>query len=222
MPDGQTRHSGPSLAPFDWTDPFHLNDQLSEDERMVAESARSFATDKLLPRVTDAYLEEHVSPEIFAEMGEMGLLGVTIPEVYGGLGAGYVTYGLVAREVERIDSGYRSMMSVQSSLVMYPIHAYGSEDQRQKYLPGLAAGTLIGCFGLTEPDAGSDPAGMKTVAKKTDGGYVLNGSKMWISNSPIADVFVVWAKSEAHGGKIRGFMLEKGMRGFRRPRSAVN
>jgi glutaryl-CoA dehydrogenase len=218
MPDGQTRHSGPSLAPFDWTDPFHLNDQLSEDERMVAESARSFATDKLLPRVTDAYLEEHVSPEIFAEMGEMGLLGVTIPEVYGGLGAGYVTYGLVAREVERIDSGYRSMMSVQSSLVMYPIHAYGSEDQRQKYLPGLAAGTLIGCFGLTEPDAGSDPAGMKTVAKKTDGGYVLNGSKMWISNSPIADVFVVWAKSEAHGGKIRGFVLEKGMSGLSAPK----
>jgi glutaryl-CoA dehydrogenase len=218
MPDGQTRHSGPSLAPFDWTDPFHLNDQLSEDERMVAESARSFATDKLLPRVTDAYLEEHVSPEIFAEMGEMGLLGVTIPEVYGGLGAGYVTYGLVAREVERIDSGYRSMMSVQSSLVMYPIHAYGSEDQRQKYLPGLAAGTLIGCFGLTEPDAGSDPAGMKTVAKKTDGGYVLNGSKMWISNSPIADVFVVWAKSEAHGGKIRGFVLEKGMKGLSAPK----
>jgi glutaryl-CoA dehydrogenase len=218
MPDGQTRHSGPSLAPFDWTDPFHLNDQLSEDERMVAESARSFATDKLLPRVTDAYLEEHVSPEIFAEMGEMGLLGVTIPEAYGGLGAGYVTYGLVAREVERIDSGYRSMMSVQSSLVMYPIHAYGSEDQRQKYLPGLAAGTLIGCFGLTEPDAGSDPAGMKTVAKKTDGGYVLNGSKMWISNSPIADVFVVWAKSEAHGGKIRGFVLEKGMKGLSAPK----
>jgi alkylation response protein AidB-like acyl-CoA dehydrogenase len=151
-------------------------------------------------------------------MGEMGLLGVTIPEEYGGLGAGYVTYGLVAREVERIDSGYRSMMSVQSSLVMYPIHAYGSEEQRQKYLPGLAAGTLIGCFGLTEPDAGSDPAGMKTVAKKTDGGYVLTGSKMWISNSPIADVFVVWAKSEAHGGKIRGFVLEKGMKGLSAPK----
>jgi glutaryl-CoA dehydrogenase len=138
MPDGHTRHSGPSLAPFDWADPFHLSDQLSEDERMVAESARSLAADKLLPRVTDAYLEEHVTPETFAEMGEMGLLGVTIPEEYGGLGAGYVTYGLVAREVERIDSGYRSMMSVQSSLVMYPIHAYGSEEQRQKYLPGLA------------------------------------------------------------------------------------
>jgi glutaryl-CoA dehydrogenase len=168
--------------------------------------------------VTEAYLKEHVAPEIFAEMGEMGLLGVTIPEEYGGLGAGYVTYGLVAREVERIDSGYRSMMSVQSSLVMYPIHAYGSEEQRQKYLPGLAAGTLIGCFGLTEPDAGSDPAGMKTVAKKTEGGYVLNGAKMWISNSPIADVFVVWAKSEAHGGKIRGFVLEKGMKGLSAPK----
>jgi glutaryl-CoA dehydrogenase len=218
MPDGQTRHSGPSLGPFDWADPFHLGDQLGEDERMVAESARSFAGDRLAPRVTEAYLEEHVAPESFAEMGEMGLLGVTIPEEYGGLGAGYVAYGLVAREVERIDSGYRSMMSVQSSLVMYPIHAYGSEEQRQKYLPGLAAGTLIGCFGLTEPDAGSDPAGMKTVARKTEGGYVLTGSKMWISNAPIADVFVVWAKSEAHGGKIRGFVLEKGMKGLSAPK----
>ncbi len=218
MPDGQTRHTGPSLAPFDWADPFHLQAQLAEDERMVAESAATFAQDKLLPRVTDAYLEEHVTPEIFAEMGEMGLLGTTIPEEYGGLGAGYVTYGLVAREVERIDSGYRSMMSVQSSLVMYPIHAYGSEEQRKNYLPGLAAGTKIGCFGLTEPDAGSDPAGMKTTAKKTDGGYVLNGAKMWISNSPIADVFVIWAKSEAHGGKIRGFILEKGMKGLSAPK----
>ncbi|MEX3014792.1 acyl-CoA dehydrogenase [Gymnodinialimonas hymeniacidonis] len=218
MPDGQTRHTGPSLAPFDWADPFHLHAQLAEDERMVAESAATFAAEKLLPRVTDAYLDEHVTPEVFAEMGEMGLLGTTIPEEYGGLGAGYVTYGLVAREVERVDSGYRSMMSVQSSLVMYPIHAYGSEEQRQKYLPGLAAGTLIGCFGLTEPDAGSDPAGMKTTAKRTDGGYVLNGAKMWISNAPIADVFVVWAKSEAHGGKIRGFILEKGMKGLSAPK----
>ncbi|MEM7724487.1 MAG: acyl-CoA dehydrogenase family protein, partial [Pseudomonadota bacterium] len=214
MPDGQQRHTGPSLAPFDWTDPFHLTDQLREEERMVAESARAYAQDKLQPRVTDAYLDEVIAPEIFAEMGEMGLLGVTIPEEYGGLGAGYVTYGLVAREVERVDSGYRSMMSVQSSLVMYPIYAYGSEDQRQKYLPGLAAGTLIGCFGLTEPDAGSDPAGMKTTAKQIAGGYSLSGAKMWISNSPIADVFVVWAKSEAHGGKIRGFILEKGMKGL--------
>jgi glutaryl-CoA dehydrogenase len=218
MPDGSQLNQGPSLAPFDWADPFHLTEQLAEDERMVAESARSFAADLLAPRVTGAYLEETVEPEIFARMGEMGLLGVTIPEEYGGLGAGYVSYGLVAREVERVDSGYRSMMSVQSSLVMYPIHAYGSEAQRQKYLPGLAAGTLIGCFGLTEPDAGSDPAGMKTVAKKTDGGYVLHGSKMWISNSPIADVFVVWAKSEAHGGKIRGFILEKGTKGLSAPK----
>ena len=218
MPDGHARHTGPSLAPFDWADPFHLERQLSEDERMVAESARAYAADKLLPRVTEAYLDEVVAPEIFAEMGEMGLLGVTIPEEYGGLGAGYVPYGLVAREVERVDSGYRSMMSVQSSLVMYPIHAYGSEEQRQKYLPGLASGKLIGCFGLTEPDAGSDPAGMKTTAKKTADGYVLNGAKMWISNSPIADVFVVWAKSEAHGGKIRGFILEKGMKGLSAPK----
>jgi glutaryl-CoA dehydrogenase len=218
MPDGQSRHSGPSLAPFDWADPFHLADQLTEDERMVADSARSFAEAELAPRVTEAYTDEKVAPELFGLMGEMGLLGVTIPEEYGGLGAGYVTYGLVAREVERVDSGYRSMMSVQSSLVMYPIHAYGSEDQRQKYLPGLAAGTLIGCFGLTEPDAGSDPGGMKTVAKKIDAGYRLSGSKMWISNSPIADVFVVWAKSEAHGGKIRGFVLEKGMKGLSAPK----
>ena len=218
MPDGQTRYSGPFLAPFDWADPFHLAAQLSEEERMIADSARAYAQDKLMTRVSDAYLNERVAPEIFAEMGEMGLLGVTIPEAYGGLGAGYVTYGLVAREVERVDSGYRSMMSVQSSLVMYPIHAYGSEAQRQKYLPGLAAGKLIGCFGLTEPDAGSDPAGMKTVAKKTADGYVLNGAKMWISNSPIADVFVVWAKSEAHDGKIRGFILEKGMAGLSAPK----
>ncbi len=218
MPDGSTHHSGPSLAPFEWADPFHLEGQLSEDERMVADSARAYASDKLLPRVTEAYLDEVVAPEIFREMGEMGLLGITIPEEYGGLGAGYVTYGLVAREVERVDSGYRSMMSVQSSLVMYPIHAYGSEAQKEKYLPGLAAGTLIGCFGLTEPEAGSDPAGMKTTATKTADGYVLNGAKMWISNSPIADVFVVWAKSEAHGGAIRGFILEKGMAGLSAPK----
>ncbi|ABD55730.1 acyl-CoA dehydrogenase-like protein [Jannaschia sp. CCS1] len=218
MPDGQTRHTGPSLAPFDWADPFHLADQLSDEERMIAESARAYAQDKLLPRVTDAYLEEHVTPDVFAEMGEMGLLGITIPEHLGGLGAGYVSYGLVAREVERVDSGYRSMMSVQSSLVMYPINAYGSDEQRQKYLPGLAAGTKIGCFGLTEPDAGSDPAGMKTTAKKTEGGYVINGAKMWISNAPIADVFVIWAKSDAHGGKIRGFVLEKGMKGLSAPK----
>ncbi|WP_019954907.1 acyl-CoA dehydrogenase [Yoonia vestfoldensis] len=209
---------GPDLGPFDWADPLRLEDQLTEDERMLRDAARKFAQDKLQPRVTAAYRDALVEPEIFSLMGEAGLLGLTIPEEYGGLGAGYVTYGLVAREIERVDSGYRSMMSVQSSLVMYPIHAYGSDAQRARYLPGLAAGTLIGCFGLTEPDAGSDPAGMKTTAKKTDGGYVLNGSKMWISNAPIADVFVVWAKSEAHGGKIRGFVLDKGMKGLSAPK----
>jgi glutaryl-CoA dehydrogenase len=168
--------------------------------------------------VINAYREEEVAPEIFRQMGDMGLLGITVPEEYGGLGAGYVTYGLVAREIERVDSGYRSMMSVQSSLVMYPIYAYGSEEQRQKYLPGLASGELIGCFGLTEPDAGSDPAGMKTRAEKTANGYRITGSKMWISNSPLADVFVIWAKSEAHDGKIRGFILEKGMKGLSAPK----
>ena len=208
----------PDLGSFDWSDPLRLDDQLSEDERMIAASARSYAQEKLLPRVSAAFAEETVEPEIFREMGEMGLLGITLPEEYGGIGAGYVSYGLVAREVERVDSGYRSMMSVQSSLVMYPIYAYGSEDQRRKYLPRLASGEYIGCFGLTEPDAGSDPAGMKTRAEKTDGGYRLTGSKMWISNAPIADVFVVWAKSEAHGGKIRGFVLEKGMTGLSAPK----
>lgn len=209
---------GPDLGPFVWDDPLRLEDQLTEDERMLRDAARTFAQDRLQPGVTEANREALVQPEIFKAMGDAGLLGTTIPEEYGGLGAGYVTYGLVAREIERVDSGYRSMMSVQSSLVMYPIHAYGSEAQKQKYLPGLAAGDLIGCFGLTEPDAGSDPAGMKTVARKTDDGYVLTGSKMWISNAPIADVFVVWAKSEAHGGKIRGFVLEKGMPGLSAPK----
>ncbi|HKK37155.1 MAG TPA: acyl-CoA dehydrogenase [Paracoccaceae bacterium] len=207
-----------AMAAFDWQDPFRLVDQLTEDERMVMESARAYAEGKLLPRVTDAYLNETVEPGIFREMGEMGLLGVTIPEQYGGLGAGYVTYGLVAREVERIDSGYRSMMSVQSSLVMHPIHAYGSEAQREKYLPKLASGEWIGCFGLTEPEAGSDPGGMKTRAEKTADGYRISGAKMWISNSPIADVFVIWAKSDAHDGKIRGFVLEKGMKGLSAPK----
>ena len=214
----KTTGFGPDLGPFDWADPLRLEDQLTEDERMLRDAAQAFAQGVLQPRVTDAYREETVDPGLFAEMGEAGLLGVTIPEEYGGLGAGYVTYGLVAREIERVDSGYRSMMSVQSSLVMYPIHAYGSDAQRQKYLPGLAAGSLIGCFGLTEPDAGSDPAGMKTTARKTADGYVINGSKMWISNAPIADVFVVWAKSEAHDGKIRGFVLEKGMKGLSAPK----
>ena len=208
----------PDLNSFEWSDPFRLSDQLSEEERMIAESARTFAQESLQPRVIDAYREERVEPEIFREMGQMGLLGTTIPEEYGGLGSSYVSYGLVAREIERVDSGYRSMMSVQSSLVMYPIYAYGSEEQRRKYLPGLASGELIGCFGLTEPDAGSDPAGMKTRAVRTDKGYRLTGSKMWISNSPIADVFVIWAKSEAHDGKIRGFVLEKGMAGLSAPK----
>ena len=208
----------PDLSSYDWADPFMLEDQLTEDERLTRDSARAFAQEKLQPRVINAYREEEVAPEIFRQMGEMGLLGITVPEEYGGLGAGYVTYGLVAREIERVDSGYRSMMSVQSSLVMYPIYAYGSEEQRQKYLPGLASGLLIGCFGLTEPDAGSDPAGMKTRAEKTANGYRITGSKMWISNSPLADVFVIWAKSDAHDGKIRGFILEKGMKGLSAPK----
>jgi len=208
----------PDLSSYDWADPFMLEDQLTEDERLTRDSARAFAQEKLQPRVINAYREEEVAPEIFRQMGDMGLLGITVPEEYGGLGAGYVTYGLVAREIERVDSGYRSMMSVQSSLVMYPIYAYGSEEQRQKYLPGLASGELIGCFGLTEPDAGSDPAGMKTRAEKTANGYRITGSKMWISNSPLADVFVIWAKSEAHDGKIRGFILEKGMKGLSAPK----
>ena len=208
----------PDLGPFDWADPFQLEQQLSEDERMLRDAANTFAQTTLQPRITAAYRDAETDAGIFREMGDAGLLGLTIPEEYGGLGAGYVTYGLVAREIERVDSGYRSMMSVQSSLVMYPIHAYGSDEQREKYLPGLAAGTLIGCFGLTEPDAGSDPGGMKTRAEKTANGYRISGSKMWISNSPIADVFVVWAKSDAHAGKIRGFVLEKGMTGLSAPK----
>ncbi len=208
----------PDLGKFSWDDPFRLSDQMTEDERMIAASAGAYAQEKLQPRITSAFQNEETDPDIFREMGEMGLLGTTIPEEYGGIGAGYVSYGLVAREVERVDSGYRSMMSVQSSLVMYPIYAYGSEAQRQKYLPKLASGEWIGCFGLTEPDAGSDPAAMKTRAEKIDGGYRLTGSKMWISNSPIADVFVVWAKSDAHDGKIRGFVLEKGMGGLSAPK----
>lgn len=208
----------PDMGSFDWADPLFLDDQLTEDERMIAHSARAYAQEKLQTRVTNAFSNEQTDPAIFREMGEMGLLGVTIPEEYGGIDAGYVSYGLVAREVERVDSGYRSMMSVQSSLVMYPIHAYGSEAQRKKYLPKLASGEWIGCFGLTEADAGSDPAGMKTRAEKTANGYRLTGTKMWISNSPIADVFVVWAKSGEHGGKIRGFILEKGMKGLSAPK----
>lgn len=210
--------SKPDLNSFSWDDPFLLDPQLTENERLIRDAARAFCDEKLAPRALSAFANEETDPNIFQEMGEMGLLGATIPEEYGGIGAGYVSYGLVAREVERIDSGYRSMMSVQSSLVMYPIHAYGTEQQRRKYLPKLASGAYIGCFGLTEADAGSDPGSMKTTAKKFADGYVLNGSKTWISNSPIADIFVVWAKSEAHGGKIRGFVLEKGMTGLSAPK----
>jgi glutaryl-CoA dehydrogenase len=206
------------LATFNWEDPFLFDEQLSEDERMIRDAARAYAQERLMPRVIDAYLSEKTDREIFNEMGELGLLGPTVAEEYGGVGANYVSYGLVAREVERIDSGYRSMMSVQSSLVMFPIEAYGSEEQKKRYLPKLATGEWVGCFGLTEPDAGSDPGGMKTRAEKVADGYRLNGAKMWISNSPIADVFVVWAKSAAHDNDIRGFVLEKGMKGLSAPK----
>jgi glutaryl-CoA dehydrogenase len=213
--------SGPAkieMAPFNWEDPFDLESQLTEEERMIRDAAHGFAQSELQPRVIAAFREEVDAPELFPLMGQAGLLGATIPEEFGGAGAGYVAYGLIAREIERVDSGYRSMASVQSSLVMHPIYAFGSDDQRRKYLPGLAAGTLIGCFGLTEPDAGSDPAGMKTYAKKDGDDYVISGSKTWISNAPFADVFVVWAKSEEHGGAIRGFVLEKGMAGLSAPK----
>ena len=203
---------------FNWKDPLDLDGQLSEEEKLIRDTAYDYAQGGLLPRVEEAFLEENTDVKIFREMGELGLLGVTISEEYGCAGASYVSYGLVAREVERIDSGYRSMMSVQSSLVMHPINAFGSEEQKQKFLPKLASGDFIGCFGLTEPDAGSDPGGMKTTAKKVDGGYELSGSKMWISNSPIADVFIVWAKSDKHEKKIKGFILEKGMKGLSAPK----
>ena len=203
---------------FNWRDPLDLDGQLSEEEKLIRDTAYDYAQGSLLPRVEEAFLEENTDVKIFKEMGELGLLGVTISEKYGCAGASYVSYGLVAREVERIDSGYRSMMSVQSSLVMHPINAFGSEEQKQKFLPKLASGDFIGCFGLTEPDAGSDPGGMKTTAKKVDGGYELSGSKMWISNSPIADVFIVWAKSDKHEKKIKGFILEKSMKGLRAPK----
>lgn len=210
--------SKPGLAKFVWDDPFLLEQELSEEERMLRDGARAYAQEKLQPRIIAAYRDETADPDIFREMGEMGLLGSTIPEEYGGIGASYVTYGLIAREIERVDSGYRSMMSVQSSLVMYPIYAYGTEAQRAKYLPKLASGAYIGCFGLTEADAGSDPGGMKTRAVKTPDGYRINGSKMWISNAPIADVFVIWAKSDAHDGKIRGFVLDKDTPGLSAPK----
>ncbi len=204
--------------PFDWRDPFLLDEQLTEEERLVRDAARAFAQGRLAPRVTEDYLQERTDAEIFAEYGALGLLGMTLPSKYGGAGASYVAYGLAAREIERVDSGYRSMMSVQSSLVMHPIHVFGTEAQRRRYLPRLATGEWVGCFGLTEPDAGSDPASLRTQADKTSHGYRLTGSKSWISNSPIADVFIVWAKSDAHAGAIRGFILEKGMAGLAAPK----
>ena len=210
-----TEHKSSNHASFQWEDPLLLEDQLTEEERMVRDSARAYAQDKLMPRVIEANRHEHFHREIMTEMGELGLLGPTI-DGYGCAGVGYVSYGLIAREVERVDSGYRSAMSVQSSLVMHPIHAYGTDELREKYLPRLATGEWVGSFGLTEPDAGSDPKSMKTRARKADGGYLLSGSKQWITNSPIADVFVVWAKDDA--GDIRGFVLEKGMKGLSAPK----
>ncbi|MEM9584878.1 MAG: acyl-CoA dehydrogenase [Pseudomonadota bacterium] len=215
--------TGPEIArakpaPLSWDDPFLLDQQLTEEERMIRNSAHAYAQDGLLRRVVEGNRHEIFDRDIMSEMGALGLLGATIPEEYGGVGANYVSYGLIAREVERIDSGYRSAMSVQSSLVMHPIYAYGTEEQRTKYLPKLAAGEWVGCFGLTEPDAGSDPASMTTRAKAVDGGYSLSGAKNWITNSPIADVFIIWAKSEAHGGKIKGFILDKGMKGLHAPK----
>ena len=201
--------------PFQWDDPLLLTDQLDEDERMVSESARAYCQERLMPRVQHAFRNEHFDREIMLEMGELGFLGSTI-EGYGCAGVNHVCYGLIAREVERVDSGYRSAMSVQSSLVMHPIHAYGTEEQRQKYLPRLATGESVGCFGLTEPDHGSDPGGMKTRARRVDGGWLLSGAKMWITNSPIADIFVIWAKTD--DGVIRGFILEKGMKGLSAPK----
>ena len=204
-----------SWAQFDWQDPFLLEQQLTDEERMVRDAARQYAQEQLAPRVREAFRNEHTDREIFNEMGAMGLLGSTI-QGYDCPGVNYVCYGLVAREIERVDSGYRSMLSVQSSLVMYPIYTYGSEKQKQKYLPKLATGEWVGCFGLTEPDHGSDPGGMKSRAKKVDGGYILNGAKMWITNSPFADVFVVWAKTE--DDVIRGFILDRGMKGLSAPK----
>jgi glutaryl-CoA dehydrogenase len=208
----------PTKPVFDWADPFLLDDQLTEEERMVRDTARDFAQERLQPGILQAYRDEAFDRGLMAEMGALGLLGPTIPVEYGGAGLGYVSYGLVAREVERVDSGYRSAMSVQSSLVMYPIHAYGSPAQRERYLPRLATGELVGCFGLTEPDAGSDPSGMRTRAEKVADGYRLTGSKTWISNSPFADIMIVWAKSAAHDGAIRGFILERGMAGLTTPK----
>ncbi|MDR9468675.1 acyl-CoA dehydrogenase [Marinospirillum sp.] len=206
------------MTSFQWQDPFLLEQQLTDEERQVRDAAYSYCQDKLQPRVLSAFREERFDREIMTEMGEMGLLGATVAEEYGGAGMGHVAYGLIAREVERVDSGYRSAMSVQSSLVMYPIEAYGTEEQKKKYLPRLATGEWVGCFGLTEPNAGSDPSSMGTRAEKTEGGYLLTGQKMWITNSPIADLAVVWAKSAAHDGKIMGFIVERGTEGFSTPK----
>ena len=205
------------MTKFQWSDPFLLEEQLSLEEKMIMKTANQYSQEKLFPRVKSAWKNETMDKSIFSEMGELGLLGCTLPEEYGGINANYVSYGLIAREIENVDSSYRSMMSVQSSLVMHPIYAFGSNLQKEKYLPKLAKGEFIGCFGLTEADAGSDPSSMLTTAKKVDDGYILNGSKMWISNSPIADIFIIWAKSEAHDNKIKGFILEKGMKGLSAP-----
>ncbi len=207
-----------SKVSFDWADPFDLESQLTEEERAVRDTARSYAQDKLMPRIIEWYREEKFDRSVILEMGKLGLLGPTIPEEYGGAGLTYGCYGVAVREIERVDSGFRSAMSVQSSLVMYPIYAYGDEAQRKKYLPKLATGEWVGCFGLTEPDFGSEPGGMRTRAEKTKNGYKLNGSKLWITNSPIADVFVVWAKSTAHDNEIRGFILERGAKGLSTPK----
>ena len=204
-------------GPFNWKDPLLLDEQLSAEERLIRDSTHEFAQGQLQPHIAEAYLHERTDPDMFRKFGQLGLLGMTLPSEFGGSGCSYVAYGLVTREIERVDSGLRSMMSVQSSLVMYPIFEYGSDAQRQRYLPGLAAGTLVGCFGLTEPDAGSDPSSMRTCAEKTGNGYRLTGTKAWISNSPIADVFIVWAKSSAHAGAIRGFLLDKGLPGLSAP-----
>lgn len=201
-----------------WDDPFLIENQLSEDEKMVRDAAHAYCQEKLQPRVMKAFRDETFDRDIMTEMGAMGLLGPTIPEEYGGPGVNHVAYGLISREVERVDSGYRSAMSVQSSLVMHPIFSYGTEDQKKKYLPKLATGEIVGCFGLTEPDAGSDPGSMRTRAKKVDGGYLLTGTKMWITNSPIADVAIVWAKSDAHEGKIKGFIVDRATKGFSTPK----
>jgi glutaryl-CoA dehydrogenase len=209
---------GPALASFDWADPFLFDEQLGEEERLVMEAARDYCQGRLMPRILEANRHERFDRAIISELGELGFLGSTIPEAYGGAGASYVAYGLIAREIERVDSSYRSAMSVQSSLVMYPIHAYGDETQRKTWLPRLATGEIIGCFGLTEPDHGSDAGAMKTRAKKVDGGYLLSGAKNWITNSPIADVCVVWAKSDAHEGEIRGFIIERGAKGLETPK----